>query len=542
MKIIKYFIVFIAVFCSAAVNGTALAQFNQTILFVPHDNRPISFEQTANNIRALGYKVITPPANLLGSRDDLGHPEALAQWVMDNAGKADFAVLSSDSLVYGSLVASRKHNIAALVLHQRAEYAFYALHKKYPYLPIYVFSSIMRTPQTNAASSEEPAYYHIYGTMIARYTALADKQEKDGLTHKEKKELVQLKKDIPSSDINDWLSRRAGNFAVNKYLIDLAKDKAITYLALGCDDNAKYSQTDKERRELDKYGQSIKGVNYQSVAGIDEIGMILLTRAVNQIKGDIPFVSVHYAPGKGADTIPAYSNEPIKNSVKTHIRMADGLEITNDKRADMVLLLDTDKNGLTYAANDLNNTTLPRANTVAFADMVGKYLAQHKNTAVADIDFGNGADNALMNIMWQRGYLGKLGAYAGWNTPTNSSGYAISMGMLSSYTNQDNIIKMLVPRYLDDWFYQANIRQATANKMDSFTGQGNYGDTKTRTVQAQQYATVLMRQAVKKYGLDKLPGQKNLDELNVKFPWHRLFEVAVITPVSENNKKPSNNN
>ncbi|WP_196596253.1 DUF4127 family protein [Pectinatus frisingensis] len=527
MKFIKFLIFLFFVIGGSMTAGTASAQFNNTILFVPHDNRPVSFQQTADNIRALGYNVITPPENLLGNRDDLGHPEALEEWVMANAGKADFAVLSADSLVYGSLVASRKHNIPADVLQHRAQ-VFSALHQKYPYLPVYVFGSIMRTPQTSEASSEEPDYYRVYGTQIARYTALSDKQEKDGLTKKETREMDDLKKAIPQASINDWLSRRAGNFTVNKYLISLTRDKAISYLVLGCDDNARYSQTDRERRALDKFAGAVD--SYKSVAGVDELGMIMLARAVNQLKGDIPFVSAHYAAGVGADTVPAYSNEPIKDSVKTHISVAGGLQINNDKRADLVLLLDTDEKGVTYAANDPDNTLTPRANTVSFIEMTGRYLAEGKNVGIADIDFGNGADNALMNILWQKGYLAKLGAYAGWNTPTNSSGYAIAMGMLASYADKDETIEMLVPRYLDDWLYQANIRQQVANKMDSFTGEGDYGDTKTRITQAQQYATELMRQAVVKYGLTQFPNQQSLKNVRVEFPWHRLFEAAFIIP------------
>ena len=57
----------VCVFCMAG--NTAWAHLNKTILFVPHDNRPISFKQTADNIRDLGYEVLTPPEELLGNRE-----------------------------------------------------------------------------------------------------------------------------------------------------------------------------------------------------------------------------------------------------------------------------------------------------------------------------------------------------------------------------------------------------------------------------------------------------------------------------------------
>lgn len=529
MRSLKLFILFSIILGSLLTAKPAFAQLGKTILFVPQDNRPISYTQTANNIRAMGYTVLTPPEHLIGNRDDLGHPEELTKWVLANAGKADFAIISSDALVYGSLVASRKHHISPAVLEKRVHDAFVTLHEKYPYLFVYVFGSIMRTPQTSAASSEEPYYYKTYGTQIARYTALIDKAEKTGLTRKEKRELQELTAAIPPKAIDDWLGRRVGNFDVSRDLIALAQKGAITYLTLGCDDNAEYSQTDLEWRRLNQYAAKIDCTNYNSVAGIDELAMILLTRAVNQIEGNIPFVAIHYPPGVGAATIPAYSNEPIANSARMHIIMAGGIQVPNDARADLILLENTTHSGITYAANDANNT--PNAdlpNTKPFVEMVGKYLAAGKNVGVADIAFGNGADNALMQQLWQKGYLDKLGAYAGWNTPTNSSGYAIGMGMLASYADHAQKIKMLTTRYLDDWLYEANIRQQVANKMDTFPGKGGYGDTGTRTKAAEAYATKLMRADVLKYGLEKMTGNQGLVNVEVFFPWHRLFEAGFL--------------
>ena len=49
--------------------------------------------------------------------------------------------------------------------------------------------------------------------------------------------------------------------------------------------------------------------------------------------------------------------------------------------------------------------------------------------AVGDIAFANGADNALMKQLQDRDLLDKLYGYAGWNTATNSTGFALGMGM-----------------------------------------------------------------------------------------------------------------
>lgn len=513
------------------VPNVVFASLNKTIIFVPHDNRPISFKQTADNIRDLGYEVLTPPEELLGNREDpYAKPEELSKWVIENAKKADAAVISSDSMVYGSLVASRKHNLSEDVVLARV-HNFEKIHQANPNMKLYVFGSIMRTPQTSEASGSEDAnYYAQYGTDIARYTALTDKLEQDGLTHKERKQLQQYEQKIPKAALDDWLSRRQGNFLVSKNLIDLARNDVITYLALGCDDNAKYSQTNKERRALDNYGSDLGELKYQSVAGIDEIGYVLLTRAVNNLQGDIPFVSVHYAKGTGENTIPAYSNEPIKNSIATHIKMAGGMKVNSDKRADLVFMVNTNFDGTTGAANDLNNVYIPNENIIDFVNMVDEAVQANKKVGIGDITFGNGSDNALMFSLYGKNLLDKLNAYSGWNTPTNSTGYALAMGMGANYTDRVGILKMLEVRYLDDWLYQANIRQAVANRLNSMPGEGDYGNTKTRTLPAEKLATEALQKMIADYGLEKFEGQSYVADAQIRFPWQRMFEADIIFP------------
>lgn len=513
------------------VPNVVFASLNKTIIFVPHDNRPISFKQTADNIRDLGYEVLTPPEELLGNRENpYAKPEELSKWVIENAKKADAAVISSDSMVYGSLVASRKHNLSEDVVLARV-HNFEKIHQANPNMKLYVFGSIMRTPQTSEASGSEDAnYYAQYGTDIARYTALTDKLEQDRLTHKERKQLQQYEQKIPKAALDDWLSRRQGNFLVSKNLIDLARNDVITYLALGCDDNAKYSQTNKERRALDNYGSDLGELKYQSVAGIDEIGYVLLTRAVNNLQGDIPFVSVHYAKGTGENTIPAYSNEPIKNSIATHIKMAGGMKVNSDKRADLVFMVNTNFDGTTGAANDLNNLYIPNENIIDFVNMVDEAVQANKKVGIGDITFGNGSDNALMFSLYGKNLLDKLNAYSGWNTPTNSTGYALAMGMGANYTDRVGILKMLEVRYLDDWLYQANIRQAVANRLNSMPGEGDYGNTKTRTLPAEKLATEALQKMIADYGLEKFEGQSYVADAQIRFPWQRMFEADIVFP------------
>lgn len=508
--------------------GVYAANITPTLMYVPQDNRPISFNQTADAVANTGLKVITPPENLLGNRENpKGHPQELSQWAQDQAQNADVAVISSDAMLYGSLVASRQedHNKEQVINNANS---LINLKLANPNLKIYVFGSIMRTPQSiQASGGTDAALYAKYGNDIAKYTALLDKQEQGKLSRKDKKALKAYKNEIPEKALQAWLDLRAANLAASYKLIDYTRDGFIDYLALGADDNAPYSMTNMERRALDAYAlkSGLNKMNYHSVAGIDELGYVLLTRGVNHIKGDIPFVSVHYAKGMGAKTIPAYSNEPISRSIAAHIVMAKGLEITKDKNADVIFMVNTTEKGTTGAANNPDNTATVTPHLADFIASIQEQLKHNRNVSVADIAFANGADNGLMTGLYENNLLDKLGGYAGWNTPTNSSGFALAMGMNANYTAKDKNMDNLALRYLDDWLYQANARQTVAQQLNSFPGQGGYMNLDTRLKPAEQATTELIRSLSAKYQLEQLPGQSYLPTVEVTFPWNRMFEA-----------------
>ena len=372
----KQIVALAAVFCTLAVTLTGMPeaaahhkneQKVEKILYIPHDNRPISDKQTAEVISKLGYEVVVPPDNMLGSRTDLGHPDELWDWLKQNAQDADAAVISSDSMLYGSLVGSRKHEYSKKEVLVRAD-RFQSFRKEHPKMELYVFGSIMRTPRSGEASGhEEPGYYRNYGADIFRYTVLKDKEEMEGLTRREKKEYDFLQRLIPKASLADWMGRREKNFAANEKMIDLTRKNAFNYFVLGRDDNAPYSQTHLESRHLAAAGQDLGKTRFQAMAGIDEIGMLLLTRAVNDMRRDVPFVYVRYNWGKGEFTVPSYSDEKIGDSIAAAITAAGGMQVKSPEKADLVLTVNTNPNGKTYEANDRANDGTPREGTKYFA-------------------------------------------------------------------------------------------------------------------------------------------------------------------------------
>ncbi len=498
----------------------------EKILYIPHDNRPIVDEQTIAVIEKVGYQVVAPPEEFLGNREKFGEPDKLWKWLEENCKKdIRAAIISSDSMLYGSLVASRKHNIDKQVILDRVE-LFQEFRKKHKKLPIYVFGSIMRTPRSAEASGyEEPDYYRNYGANIFRYTALEDKKEVEGLNPREQKEIDFLQKLIPKKALGDWKERHEKNFSANEKLIDLARAKNFNCLLLGRDDNAPYSQTHMESRHLKKYGTGLEQNKFQTIAGIDEVGLMLLTRAVNDRTKNIPAVFVKYNFGRGAETVPSYSDEKIGDTIGAEILAVGGRQVYDVGSADLILAVNTNSDGQTHeAATSPLNGSKERPGTEFFVDIIQEFLNSDKSVALADISFANGSDNALMELLNKRGILFRLNAYSGWNTATNSTGFALSSGILSKRMTYSDKKNLLTTRYLDDWAYQSNVRNVVAGQIKWLRGNGVYESLDEKIDIVTDETSEMLNHFVK----NNLQSANIVGDLKVKFPWNRMFESKII--------------
>lgn len=504
------------------------------ILFIPHDDRPISYHQTVQVVEAAGYKMIMPPQEFLSNATNMGHPDELWQWLFENAPSADSAVIASDSMLYGGLIPSRKHEVSEEILNARLK-NFKELRRKNPALKIYVFDSLMRTPMAGTKGDiEEPEYYQDHGGNIFQYTGLLDKKEISSLTDEEENYLQTLEKNIPEELFKDWMDRRRKNFSATKTLMDFTRDDVIDYLILGRDDNAPLSQTHRENREILSYAEknNLPKTKFQSMPGIDEFNILLLNRAINEMTNEYPFVNVQYNKGVGGDTVPAFSDEKISASIDAAITIAGGYKISNPKRADFVLLVNTDKNGETLwghneypSGGEFKPNLKADSGTKHFVRLVEEYVKKNYPVGVADIKFANGSDNALMKILKDKKLLFKLQSYSGWNTATNSTGFAIGTGLLAKKMNEKSKQKILATRYLDDWAYQANVRSVVGKEIfKKFRDPKFYYQLEDKLSWAENRNTEL----VKDFAEKNLPRFDFLHGLKIKNTWLRMFECDVI--------------
>lgn len=490
-----------------------------TLLFVPIDDRPVCLQYTVDTLQAAGHEVLTPPVEILSTRGRPGDADKLWEWVFAHGWEADAAVLSADSMLYGGLVPSRTHEISEDVIIRRVA-KFAEFKAENPSVPIYGFSTIMRTPQHSAGGTDAP-YYEKYGYQIYRLTALWDMKEIKGLTKAEQQDVQQLTDAIPQADLKDWMERRGKNYRANTKMLEMTGREVFHYFMIGRDDSWPFCQSHKEARDMETLTSNLPKSRHAIFASADEAGMLLLTKAVNDLTFQIPSVYVFYSPGTGSRTVPAYQGNTMGELVDANILVAGGYKTSSPERADLIIAVGMPLNGVTLEAAVPGNTEKLRPEVKTFVDEIASHLDRGKRLALDDAAFSNGADNSLMAEVVRRKLLPKLAAYAGWNTAGNSTGYAISQGILSASTSLSDRERLISVRLLDDWAYQANVRQMVKRDVVQ-PGGASAVDLGSLRLQIEEATTEGLKAFAGKHF-----SEYDIRGLRATHPWNRMFEVKI---------------
>lgn len=502
---------------ATAVLSHAITAEATTVLYVPQDDRPVSLAYTVATAQDAGYTVLTPPQYYISGRNFQGNAEAIWKWVDENISKADVLVLSTDSLIYGGLVDSRKHNLDLHTLEYRVHH-IEDLHKKNPNIPMYAFGTVMRSPRASGGGVE-PAYYDQYGPTIFRIAALQDKLDSQKLTADEQKELFMLQATVPVEFLQDWFHRRQKNMEINRQLIDITKKGVFKYFALGHDDTSSLSQSAMEGRYLQKYSKGLSPTQYGSFPGADQLGLLLIARDHVDRNHLTPTFEVIYPLGGGGETVPHYEDQKVEKTIAEHVVAVGGTMKTKGKPS-VLLAVNTPLGTVTGESEAFENFPMISRSTNEFLDHIQAAMNQGVPVSIADIAYSNGSDNTLVYGLYQRDLLYKVSAYNGWNTASNTIGYAIAQGILGVHMDDQSHRNMLTQQYLDNWAYQANIRKDVYRMQDSIrTDNVKYTGTLNETLES------YMGERVQDFAATYL----KLDPRTVsaRFPWGRLFETDI---------------
>ena len=495
------------------------------IIYIPVDDRPVCYDFVNDTFKGLPVKVVVPPKEWISHRTEPAKLNKVWTWLEKEALKADVLVVSADAMIYGGLVPSRRHELSSQTITERLE-KFKKLKQINPRLQIYVFTTIMRTPRASAGGTE-PDYYDIYGPQIFRITQLLDMKDRGTLTQpSEIEELKILQDKVPKANLDDWFTRREINLNVNEKWIQWAKDGFVDYLILCRDDSAEFSQSQREWRILKPQSRGLHETRFHAFPGADEVGMLLLTRAINDLTFSTPQIGVIYAPGVGGKTIPTYEDQPFEENINAHIYALGGFPALNLGSADLILMVNTPFKGATFEANQPVNNDDPSKQHLIFTKKIQEQVSHGKRVAVVDIAYGNGADRGLMKALSSKNLLYEIDGYAGWNTAGNSLGFALSQGYLSEvYLHRNKVNQLLTIRYLDDWGYQSIVRSQVNQDViwpKNINGT-NLGESQAYV---EAYVGLEMKDFISEYLKDYLPNGIRLKK--VEMPWSRMFEVLPI--------------
>ena len=514
----------------------------EKILFIPIDNRPVCLKYTIDSLKAAGWDIETPPEEYVASYNRVGDPDKLYKWLEDNALLATDAVVSSDSLIYGGLVPSRTHTLAKEVLAARTK-RLVDFKKKYDCLRLYVYDTVMRSPRASSAPVE-PAYYGQWGPKIFQMGVLQDKLEMGTIKKKEKAELAELLKTIPQDVQKDLYTRRKANLEVTEELLKAVKNNSFDYFLLGKDDTAPNSDAHRDARKIKTLMPGLPDYKIRFFVGADQLGLVLLNRAVNKIEQRTPIVYTFYTEGQGETIVPSYEDEPVKDTIRQHILAAGGFPANSAKRADFIMAVNTPVKGPTLAASDpiANNGVVTPAHQ-RFLAKTWNFIKDGKNVGIADIAYGNGSDNALVKDLFETkkeirikipAYAGigpaaykepmawLLNSYAGWNTASNTIGYTLGQGLLRPYLTEMAKNDLMAVRYLDEWAYEANVRQDVRKNL---VWPNKWPDGSLKPDQRSK-AELAVSQGIKTLA-GKYIKADELNKFSYDLPWSRMFEVEV---------------
>lgn len=443
------------------------------IAFIPIDNRPVCSTLAQMTAEIDDYiEFSTPPREFAGGLTKTADINALIDW-LEHLEPQDALILPLDTLIYGGLIPSRRCEGDLDFFKKRVGKLKNILTDKCA--KIYAVSSIMRISNNNI-NQEEKEYWAQYGEKIFKYSY---DMSKNGFAQT----------DVPQEILNDYLQTRKRNFEINKILLNLKNEKIFDTLVFSKDDCASYGFNVDEAKELEVLGGFTK-------TGADEIPLSLLSRAITDYyKQKIKICPIFLEP-EHKNLISNYEDVSVVDSVRGQIELA-GCEISAQNEADILLYVNNFKK---RQGEIVMNTP-----TEMFE---GNFAPPQKPYITADVCFANGADNNFINALFKNDIDDKyFYGYSGWNTTANTLGSLICAALVKFFArryNKDNFLKLQTVRFLDDWAYQANIRQ-TLKEPDIYK----------LAAEMKPYEEIIA---------DKL--NKNF-EIEYSFPWDRLFETEV---------------
>jgi len=497
------------------------------IAFLPLDERPVTRDAFLTLAAIAGAETVTPPREQLGSLKRPADVEAMWAWLEGPGADSELVIASAELPVYGGLVPSRVgREPLDRCLALAARWA--EVRRAAPRRRVYLSASNLRLPNS-ADATEEPDYWVEYGPQIFALSFHEDRYEATG-DPASRERAAAAAAAVPAGVLADARWRRERNLAVLLRLVDLAGAEVFDGLLIGQDDAAEYGWT---RRDLRAVAAAVEARGAASRAwvtyGTDELTARLLARAVVSGRRDHPAVQVMYSAPAHRGVIPRYEGQALDLTVTSHIVTAGCRRV--EASPDLALFVHNSPGDQLEAPEQ---QPYPPAELDGFWAALAGVAASGVPCALADVRYSNGADRTLVARLLAAPRASGVSAYGGWNTMSNALGMALAQVLVSTRpagggtgaaASERANREFTVLRLLDDWGYQANVRQRLAREvLPHYPGAGSSDIGPAYGACAEAARRWLQETCVPpvaaSFGVPIEVGP-------VGFPWNRLFHVAL---------------
>lgn len=458
------------------------------IAIIPIDNRPVCYaliKEIAKIDDAL--ELFLPDKKYLGGLRSTADIDGILAW-LENLEKVDAMIISLDTIAYGGLISSRRCNDSLDEIKSRLE-NFRDRCKDKCDGNIYAFSSIMRISNNNV-NEEEKEYWLDFGKKIFEYSYNFHREGTDV-------------SDVPEDILNNYLATRRRNFEINKMYLNWLEEGFLDTLVFSKDDCAQFGFNVLESEILKRMAAE-KGLSAMVKTGADEIPLTLFSRAICSLNDKEVKISTKFLAPEHKELISNYEDISIEKSVHAQIELGTKCwdKDISEKETDIVLLI-----------NNFEEKQGEIVMGIPTKPFSGRIDLPQKPFIIADVRLANGSDNEFIKKLFKKKLDFKtFYGYSGWNTSANTLGSLICAAVVRFFAkeyNEEAFKKIQMIRFLDDWAYQANVRQALK-----------------KVIQKPDFKKLKKLMAPFEKKLNKL--LKTKFDIKYKFPWKRFFEISVV--------------
>lgn len=489
------------------------------IALLPLDDRPVNVMLPRDVAAVAGVTLDVPPQEILPQYRVQGDADALAAWLLERASDPEtvHVVVSVDMLLYGGLIASRTSDDDTRTVLARLD-TLREVRRRRPNLPISAVSLVMRASNSYSAA-EEPLYWTDFGKEL--HSLGGDAQRLLG-----ELEIVALDDltPVPAEVVSDYSSRRLRNHVANLSTLTLVEDGTLDFLAITADDTAPFAAGTAEQLWLRHWMRMLpSGRDVLMYPGADEVGAVLIARALAANAGIRPSFSVACATDEGMTRVPPFENMPLSASVSRQVRAAGADEVAEGGDVTLVMHApDPGRHDMFRGRPDVVDEDAVR-DTVA---LVRERLDAGERVALADVRYPNGADEPLVRALAEEGLLGRLDAFGGWNTAGNTLGSVVAIAAAGvvgrasgTYDERAGRIALLT-RLLDDFAYQAVVRTDSGPSLfpDRFPMADDALVAEARRVIHAELSALL----------ESLLPNEGIEIAELTLPWRRSFEIGLV--------------